>query len=172
MGLKYQDSIDQFLAGKSGMYIMGNWFVPTSDQAKKSFEVGVFPMPTFDGAPAPVAGSPSIPYSILQSSKSQAAALDLVKYLVTDKTAVLAELKAEGNFRKGFDYTGSPLNDAVAAIVSAAPGTVVASDGQGDNAAPSGFGDQVNKLTQGLYVKEKASSAISSLDQWYTSNAK
>jgi ABC-type glycerol-3-phosphate transport system substrate-binding protein len=172
MGLKYQDSIDQFLAGKSGMYIMGNWFVPTADQTKKPFDVGVFPMPTFDGAPAPVAGSPSIPYSILQSSKSQAAAVDLVKYLVTDKAAVLAELKAEGNFRKGFEYPGTPLNDAVAAIVSSAPDTVVASDGQGDNAAPSGFGDQVNKLVQGMYVKQKASSVVSSLDQWYTSNAK
>lgn len=172
MGLKYQDSIDQFLAGKSGMYVMGNWFVTSADQAKKNFEVGAFSMPTFDGTPAPVAGSPSVPYSILQSSKSQAAALDLVKYLVTDKTAVLAELKAEGNFRSGFEYPGTPLNDEVAKIVSSAPGTVVASDGQGDNAAPAGFGDEVNKLAQSMYVKEKASSAIASLDQWYTSNAK
>jgi multiple sugar transport system substrate-binding protein/raffinose/stachyose/melibiose transport system substrate-binding protein len=172
MGLKYQDSIDQFLAGKSATYIMGNWLVPTADAAKKPFEVGVFSMPSLDGSPGPVAGGPSIPWSILKSSKNQSAALDLLKYLVTDKTAVTSELQAEGNFRKGYDYPGSPLNQAVADIVSAAPATVVASAGQGDNSAPSGFGDEVNKLVQGLYVGQSPQSVIGALDTWYTSNAK
>lgn len=171
MGLKYQDSIDQFVAGKSGTYIMGNWLVPTLDATKLSFDVGVFPMPTFDGSPAPLAGGPSVPWSILKSSKNQTAALGLLQYLVTDKTAVTSELKAEGNFRKGYDYPGSPLNQAVGAIVSAARKTVLASDGQGDNSAPSGFGDEVNKLVQGLYVGQTPQQVISGLDSWYTSNA-
>jgi ABC-type glycerol-3-phosphate transport system substrate-binding protein len=172
MGLKYQDSIDEFLAGKSGVYPMGNWFVPTADAAKLSFQVGVFPVPTLDGSPPPVAGGPSVPWSILKSSKHQAAALDLVKYLVSDKTAVTAELKAEGNFRPGFDYQGSPLNQAVAQIVAQAKTTVVASNGLGDNSAPNGFGDEVNKVVQGLYVGGTAPKAISSLDSWYAANAK
>jgi ABC-type glycerol-3-phosphate transport system substrate-binding protein len=172
MGLKYQDSIDQFVAGKSGTYIMGNWLIPTLDAAKMPFDVGVFPMPTFDGSPAPVAGGPSVPWSILKSSKNQAAALDLLKYLVTDKTAVTSELKAEGNFRKGYDYQGSAVNQAVASIVSSSTKTVVASNGQGDNSAPGGFGDEVNTLVQGLYVGDSAQKVIGSLDSWYTSNAK
>lgn len=172
MGLKYQDSIDQFVAGKSGTYIMGNWLVPTLDSAKLPFQAGVFAMPTFDGSPAPLAGGPSVPWSILKSSKNQAAALDLVKYLVSDKTAVTAELAAEGNFRAGYDYQASALNSEVGAIVSAAKATVVASAGQGDNSAPSGFGDEVNKLVQGLYVGDTSQKVISALDDWYNSNAK
>ena len=172
MGLKYQDSIDQFVAGKSGMYIMGSWLTSTLDTSKLSFTPGVFSMPTLDGSPAPVAGGPSIPWSIVKSSKNQAAALDLVKYLVTDKTAVTAELAAEGNFRTGFDYQTSALNKEVGAILSAAGKTVVASDGLGDNSAPNGFGDEVNKLAQGLYVGQNAQQVISALDDWYNTNAK
>lgn len=170
MGLKYQDSIDQFVAGKSGTYIMGSWLVPSLD--KLPFDAGVFPMPTFDGSPAPLAGGPSVPWSILKSSKNQAAALDLVKYLVSDKTAVTAELAAEGNFRTGFDYPASALNKEIGKIVAAARTTVVASAGQGDNSAPSGFGDEVNKLVQGLYVGETPPKVIAALDDWYTANAK
>jgi ABC-type glycerol-3-phosphate transport system substrate-binding protein len=172
MGLKYQDSIDQFVAGKSGTYIMGSWLVPTLDSAKLPFQAGVFAMPTLDGSPAPLAGGPSVPWSILKSSKNQAAALDLVKYLVSDKTAVTAELAAEGNFRTGFDYQASALNKEVGAIVAAARTTVVASAGQGDNSAPTGFGDEVNKLVQGLYVGQTAPQVITALDDWYTANAK
>ncbi|EWM11639.1 ABC transporter substrate-binding protein [Kutzneria sp. 744] len=172
MGLKYQDSIDQFVAGKSGTYIMGSWLVPTLDSAKLPFDADVFPMPTFDGSPAPLAGGPSIPWSILKSSKNQAAALDLVKYLVSDKTAVTAELAAEGNFRTGFDYQASALNKEIGKIVADAKTTVVASAGQGDNSAPTGFGDEVNKLVQGLYVGETSPKVISALDDWYTANAK
>ena len=172
MGLKYQDAIDQFLAGKSATFIMGGWFVPTADAAKKPFEVGVFPMPTLDGSPAPMAGNPSVPWSVVKSSKNQAAALDLVKQLVTDQATVTKELAAEGNFRAGFDYPASPLNRAVAAIVSTAPATVVASSGQGDNSAPTGFNDELNKLVQGLYLGKSPGSVLSSIDTWYTSNAK
>ncbi|GGK93831.1 sugar-binding protein [Sphaerisporangium melleum] len=172
MGLKYQDAIDQFLAGKSATFIMGSWFVPTADEAKKSFDVGVFAMPTLDGSPAPVSGGPSIPWSILKSSKNQSAALDLLKYLVTDKTAVVAELKAEGNFRKGFDYPASPLNQAVGEIVSASAATVVASSGQGDNSAPTGFNDELNKQVQGLYLGKTPKDVLASIDSWYTSNAR
>ncbi|SNY62974.1 ABC transporter substrate-binding protein [Paractinoplanes atraurantiacus] len=172
MGLKYQDAIDQFLAGKSATFVMGGWFVPTADEAKKSFDVGVFAVPTLDGSPAPVAGNPSIPWSVTKSSKNQAAALDLLKFLVTDKDAVTKELKAEGNFRKGFDYEASALNKEVAAIVSGAPSTVVASNGQGDNSAPTGYNDEFNKLVQGLYLDQKPGTVLKSIDSWYTSNAK
>ncbi|XVV16254.1 ABC transporter substrate-binding protein [Actinoplanes sp. CA-131856] len=172
MGLKYQDAIDQFLAGKSATFVMGGWFVPTADEAKKAFEVGVFGVPTLDGSPAPVAGNPSIPWSVTKSSKNQAAALDLLKFLVTDKDAVTKELKAEGNFRKGFDYEASALNKEVAAIVSGAPSTVVASNGQGDNSAPTGYNDEFNKLVQGLYLDQKPDAVLKSIDSWYTSNAK
>lgn len=170
MGLKYQDSIDQFLAGKAATYIMGSWFIPTADSTKKNFQVGVFAMPTLSGAPAPVAADPSIPWSILKSSKNQAADLSLLQYLVTDKTAVTEELKAEDNFRKGYSYPGTPLNDAVSSIVAAAPKTVPASTGLGDNTAASGFGDELNELVQGLYTGQTPQQVLSALDTWYDSN--
>ncbi|MCO8277767.1 extracellular solute-binding protein [Actinoplanes sp. TRM 88003] len=167
MGLKYQDAMDQFAAGKSATFIMGGWYIPTAKDG-----VGVFAMPTVDGSPAPVAGNPSIPWSVTKSSKNRAAAVDLLKFLVTDKDAVTKELKAEGNFRKGFEYDATPLNKEVAAIVSAAPATVVASNGQGDNSAPTGFNDEFNKLVQGLYLDQKPEGVLKSIDSWYTSNAK
>lgn len=172
MGLKYQDAIDQFLAGKSATFLMGSWFVPTADEAKKDFEVGVFPVPTLDGSPTPVAGNPSVPWSIVKTSKNRAAALDLLKFLVTDKGAVTAELTAEGNFRKGYDYPASPLNQQLAAIVAAAPATVVASNGQGDNSAPTGYNDEFSKLVQGLYLDQSPADVLGALDDWYTANAK
>jgi ABC-type glycerol-3-phosphate transport system substrate-binding protein len=170
MGLKYQDSINEFLAGKAATYIMGSWFIPTSDSTKKNFQVGAFAMPTLSGAPAPVAADPSIPWSILKTSKNQAADLGLLQYLVTDKTAVTKELKAEDNFRKGYSYPGTALNDAVSSIVAAAPKTVPASTGLGDNTAASGFGDELNELVQGLYTGQTPAQVLSALDSWYDAN--
>jgi multiple sugar transport system substrate-binding protein/raffinose/stachyose/melibiose transport system substrate-binding protein len=171
--IKYQDAIDEFTSGKSATFVMGNWLVPSVDQVTKNFEVGAFPVPTLSGAPGPVAGNPSMPYSITKASKNQALALDLVKYLVSDKDAVTSQLKVEGNFRSGYSYSASPLSQEVGAILDQNPGQfVVQGDGMGDNSAPAGFGTELGTEIQGMYLGTPATSVIGSIDKWWTSNVK
>jgi multiple sugar transport system substrate-binding protein/raffinose/stachyose/melibiose transport system substrate-binding protein len=167
LGLTYQDSIDAFLAGKAGTYIMGNWFVASADQAKNlPFEIGVFPTPTPDGSTPKQEGGTAQPYSILKSSKHQDVALQLVKYLVSDKTAVETSLKSEGNFRPGFTYPGSELNTAVGKLLDDAPGTF-------NGTAPgldAAFGNELNTVVQSLYTGTSAADAAAQLDTWWDAN--
>lgn len=168
LGQKYQDTIDAFTSGKAATYPMGNWAVPAIDAVKKDFEVGVFSSPTFDGKTINQLSNPAQPYSILKSSKNQALALDLVKFLVTDKATVAKSLKSEGNFRKDFTYAGSPLNADVAKILDTAPG-VVGGLGTVPGTTPT-FGDQLNTTVQSLMTGKSASSAATSLDTWWATN--
>jgi ABC-type glycerol-3-phosphate transport system substrate-binding protein len=170
VGEKYQDSIDNFLAGKSGMYIMASWLTASVDTAKNlPFKVGVFPTPTIDGsAPKQLSGTAQ-PYSILKSSKHQALDMALVQYLVSDKNAITTSLESEGNSRPGYSYPGSALNTAVGNIVTAAPGTVTGiAGGPGVNA---GFGNELNTVVQSLYTGKTADQAAATLDTWWNANA-
>jgi len=169
LGEQYQDSIDNFLAGKSGMYIMGNWLDASVDSAKNlPFKVGVFPTPTADGSAPEQMGGLAQPYSILKSSKNQALDLALVQYLVSDKTAITTSLKSEGNFRSGYSYQGTALDTAVGKIVNSAPGTVNGTSGPGVN---SGFGNELNTVVQSLYTGKTAAQAAAALDSWWDANA-
>ncbi|MFC1431461.1 ABC transporter substrate-binding protein [Streptacidiphilus sp. N1-3] len=170
VGEKYQDSIDNFLAGKSGMYVMASWLTASVDSAKNlPFKVGVFPTPTVDGsAPKQVSGTAQ-PYSILKSSKHQALDLALVQYLVSDKAAVTTSLESEGNSRPGYSYPGTALDAAVGNIVNAAPGAVTGISGSpGVNA---GFGNELNTVVQSLYTGQSADQAAAKLDAWWDANA-
>jgi multiple sugar transport system substrate-binding protein/raffinose/stachyose/melibiose transport system substrate-binding protein len=168
LGLKYQDSIDGFTSGAAATYVMGNWVVPSIDESASGFEVGVFPMPSLTGEPAAQMGGPAQPYSILQDSGNQDLALDLVEYLVTDEAAVTASLASEGNYRQGYTYDGSPLNKEVGGILDAAPGVVIGTSGPG---VPPGFGDELNKQIQSLYVGTAPADATAALDSWWGTNA-
>ncbi|MFK4851149.1 ABC transporter substrate-binding protein [Microbacterium sp. ZW T6_19] len=168
LGLKYQDSIDAFTAGTSASIVMGNWLVPSIDEAGVDFEVGVFATPSLTGEAAPQMSGPAQPYSILSASKNQDLALSLVEYLVTDKKAVTTSLESEGNFRQGYTYEGSPLNQEVGAILDAAPGLVIGTSGPG---IPGGFGDELNKQIQALYVGTTPADAAAALDAWWGLNA-
>lgn len=169
LGLKYQDSIDQFTSGESATYIMGNWIVPSIDEAQTGFEVGVFPIPTPDGtAPKQMSGAAQ-PYSILKNSKNQELAMDLVKYLVSDPAAIQTSLESEGNFRKGISYPASPLTEAVGQILDDSPGSVVGTSAPG---VPAGFGDQLNTSVQKLYTNGGTPASIAAeLDSWWDANA-
>jgi ABC-type glycerol-3-phosphate transport system substrate-binding protein len=170
LGEKYQDSIDNFLAGKSGMYVMASWLGASVDSAKNlPFKVGVFPTPTVDGSTPKQVSGQAQPYSIVKSSKHQALDMALVKYLVSNKSAVTASLKSEGNFRPGYSVPGSDLDAAVGKIVDTAPGTVGGVAGApGVNA---GFGNELNTVVQSLYTGQSAAQAAAKLDAWWDANA-
>ncbi len=168
LGLKYQDSIDAFTSGTSASIVMGNWLVPSIDEAGVGFEVGVFAAPSLTGDTAPQMSGPAQPYSILEGSENKELALSLVEYLVTDEKAVTTSLESEGNFRQGYTYEGSPLNQEVGAILDAAPGLVIGTSGPG---IPGGFGDELNKQVQALYVGTTPADAAAALDAWWGLNA-
>lgn len=168
LGFKYQDSIDGFTSGKAATYVIGNWIVPTLDEAVTDFEVGVFATPSLDGSPVGQLSGPAQPYSILKDSPNTDLALSLVEYLVSDETAIATSLASEGNFRQGVAYEGSALNTAVAGILDAAPKLVLGTSGPG---IPGGFGDELGKQVQALYVGTTPADAAAALDAWWTANA-
>lgn len=168
-GIKYTDSIAAFTSGKAATYVMGNWMVPSIDEADVPFEVGVFAAPSFDGEPAPLIAGLGNSYAVLDSSKYKDQAFDLIKYLVTDEAAIQKQMSAEGNFRAGqVDPDASELQQAVAGLVDASPGFVVPGAGAGDNVAPEGFGAELNTKVQGLYLGETPESVAEALDAWWT----
>jgi multiple sugar transport system substrate-binding protein/raffinose/stachyose/melibiose transport system substrate-binding protein len=168
LGETYQDTIDNFLAGKSGIYVMANWFVASANAAPPSFKIGVFPTPTPDGSTPKQEAGTAQPYSILKSSKHQALDMALVKYLVSNKKAVDTSLESEGNFRAGYSYPGSALNTAVAKLLDKAPGTF--------NGTPPGlnpaFGNEETIAVQSLFTGSTAKQAAATLDNWWNTNGK
>ncbi len=168
LGLTYADGQTAFLNGKSAMYIMGSYFVPAADQAKKSDGIGVFTMPTDGAYPSGQFGNISDPYVVVNRSKHKAAAIDFVKWLVTDPAAVKSQLAADGNLRQGFTYPMSSLGTAVQQILDKAPSVIVKS---GERQPLSGYSDQLNTTVQSLFSGKSAKSAASGLDKWWNSQS-
>jgi multiple sugar transport system substrate-binding protein/raffinose/stachyose/melibiose transport system substrate-binding protein len=168
LGLAYADGQTNFLEGKSAMYMMGSFFVPAADQAKKSDDIGVFSMPTTAKYPTKQYSNLADPYVVVKQSKNQKAAIDLAKWLTTDKTAVAAQLAADGNFRKGYTYDMSSLGKAVQKIINDAPGGFVEAAAQ---QPLTGYSTELNSQIQSLYSGSTPQQVAENLDKWWDSQA-
>ncbi|MDK0517742.1 extracellular solute-binding protein [Streptomyces sp. ML-6] len=168
LGLTYADGQTAFLNGKSAMYIMGSYFVPAADAAKKSDDIGVFTMPTDGAYPSGQFGNMSNPYVVVNKSRHRAEAIDFVKWLVTDPVAIKSQLAADGNLREGFSYPMSSLGTSVQKILDGAPSVIVKS---GPTQPIAGFGDELNKQVQSLYTGASAEDAAEGLDKWWNSQS-
>lgn len=168
LGLAYADGQTNFLEGKSAMYIMGSFFVPAADQANVSDEFGVFSMPTTGKYPTKQFSNIADPYVVVKQSKNQQAAIDLVKWLTTDKTAVASELAADGNFRKGYTYKMSSLGEGVQKIVDASPGAFVEA---ADEQPLPGYSTELGSQIQSLYSGSTPQQVAENLDKWWDSQA-
>ncbi|MFF4082000.1 ABC transporter substrate-binding protein [Streptomyces sp. NPDC001777] len=168
LGLTYADGQTAFLNGKSAMYIMGSYFVPAADAAKKSDDIGVFTMPTDGAYPSGQFGNMSNPYVVVNKSRHRAEAIDFVKWLVTDPAAIKSQLAADGNLREGFSYPMSSLGASVQKILDGAPSVIVKS---GPSQPIAGFSDELNKQVQSLYTGASAQDAAEGLDQWWNSQS-
>ncbi|NGN62995.1 extracellular solute-binding protein [Streptomyces sp. A7024] len=173
MGLKNADGETGFLGGKSAMYVMGSWFTASEAAAEKDFEVGVFPAPVAEGQdhPGPQGATMAAPYLILKDAKKRQLALDLVEYLVTDKKALAAQLRQDGNFRRGFDRKFTPLEKQVQQILEAAPAGVAQGEGYGDDTLPRGFNAAFNTEVQGLYTGRSPKDVAEAVDRWVESHS-
>ncbi|MET9917540.1 ABC transporter substrate-binding protein [Streptomyces sp. NPDC059605] len=168
LGLTYADGQTAFLNGKSAMYVMGSYFVPAADAAKKSDDIGVFTMPTDGAYPSGQFGNMSNPYVVVNKSRHRAEAIDFVKWLVTDPVAIKSQLAADGNLREGFSYPMSSLGTSVQKILDGAPSVIVKS---GPSQPIAGFSDELNKQVQSLYTGASAEDAAEGLDKWWNSQS-
>ncbi|GAB3427828.1 ABC transporter substrate-binding protein [Flindersiella endophytica] len=176
LGLKDVDAQTAFFGGTSAMYVMGSWLVSTlaqnEAQADKSFKAGVFSAPTAAGLPypGPMGATMALPYMVLKAGKNQQAARKLVQWLVTDKTAVAAQLKQDGNFKPGVDWCSTEVCGGVNQLLADAPSTTPQGEGYGDLTLPSGFNSEFNEAVQGLYVGRSPKQVAGDLDTWMEAN--
>lgn len=173
LGLKYPDAETAFLTGKAGMFVMGSWFTASEAKARKDFEVGVFPAPVAKGQQAPGAQGATMaaPYMIMKSTEHRSLATKLVQWLVSDKQAVTAQLKQDGNFRTGVDREFTPLEKDVQKILDDAPGKVAQGEGYGDATLPRGFNTAWNTEVQGLYIGHTPEQVADAVDQWVSAHS-
>ncbi|MFF0344504.1 ABC transporter substrate-binding protein [Kribbella sp. NPDC004875] len=168
LGLTYADGQTAFLNGKSAMYIMGSYFVPAVDQAKKSDQIGVFTMPTDGAYPSGQFGNIASPYVVVNNSKHKTQAIEFVKWLVTDPAAVESQLASDGNLRKGFTYKTSSLGTGVQKILDGAPSVLVKS---GTHQPIEGFSGELNTRIQSLFTGASPEQVADGLDKWWNSQS-
>ncbi|WP_406099362.1 ABC transporter substrate-binding protein [Streptomyces sp. NBC_01013] len=168
LGLTYADGQTAFLNGKSAMYIMGSFFVPAADAAKKSDDIGVFTMPTDGAHPSGQFGNISNPYVVVNKSRHKAEAIKFVKWATTDPEAIKSQLASDGNLREGFTYPMSSLGTSVQQILDKAPSVLVKS---GASQPIAGFSDELNKQIQSLYTGSSPADAADGLDKWWNSQS-
>ncbi|MFF1351231.1 ABC transporter substrate-binding protein [Streptomyces sp. NPDC058322] len=168
LGLTYADGQTAFLNGKSAMYIMGSFFVPAADAAKKSDEIGVFTMPTDGAYPSGQFGNISTPYVVVNKSRHRAEAIEFVKWATTDPKAIKSQLASDANLREGFTYPMSSLGTSVQKVLDKAPSVIVKS---GKSQPIAGFSDELNKQIQSLYTGSSPADAADGLDKWWNSQS-
>ncbi|MBO1331429.1 ABC transporter substrate-binding protein [Streptomyces sp. VRA16 Mangrove soil] len=166
LGVTYADGQTAFLNGKSAMYVMGSFFVPAADAAKKSDGIGVFTMPTDGAYPSGQFGNVSNPYVVVNKSPHKAEAIKFVKWATTDPKAIKSQLASDGNLRQGFSYPMSSLGTSVQKILDKAPSVIVKS---GENQPIAGFSDELNKQVQSLYTGASPKAVADGLDKWWNS---
>ncbi|MCL6457895.1 MAG: extracellular solute-binding protein, partial [Gorillibacterium sp.] len=85
LSIGYTQVEQEFLKGNGAMYPMGSWFTAAEKDAQKSFEVGVFPVPSKDGEVRLAGGINQSGFGISSTSKYPEAALKFVKFLLLDR---------------------------------------------------------------------------------------
>ncbi len=175
LGIKYADAEQNFLAGKSALYPMGSWFVASEAAATDPAKIGVFRAPAFDGVKQPAMGANiASPYVIMKESKHQEASAKLVEYLVTDKAAILDQLKVDGNYRSGYEYDTTELGKELLKIVTDTPDDAYTPTGQGygERTLPSGYSTEINAQTQALLGGTAPGDVNKAMDAWFSANIK
>ncbi|KRF09942.1 ABC transporter substrate-binding protein [Paenibacillus sp. Soil787] len=165
LSIGYAQLQDAFLKGKGAMYPMGSWFVAAAD-AQKDIEVGVFPIPTEDGAiinPYAVGG----PAFVSSSSKFKEEAQMFATEFVTDPPNVLEVVKSDALIPlegQTVDYNYSPLFKQV--IELSKQGKKVNAFGweNGDAAMIAGMTDEINKAAQNIILGKSVDSELAVLD--------
>jgi ABC-type glycerol-3-phosphate transport system substrate-binding protein len=175
LSVSYADSITNFLAGKSAMYMMGSWFLG-SIPAASAANFGSFLTPSADGSvvvPYAVGGSMAISSSTPDPAKATAFAEawsvnpanlatlitgDGAFPLIKGKTLADYGVKVSQVYQDSYNYA-LQKNDKVSAI-----GWVT-----NDDAMPSGLNDDFYAAAQALYNSGDVAGQMAKLDtEWTT----
>ncbi len=172
VAVKYLDAEGAFLGGKVAMYPMGAWFTPAEARATDKPEIGVFAAPAKEGVQAAQIANMANPYIVMKATKHPDEAAKLVEFLVTDKDAVIAQLKVDGNFRPGYEYETSPLGEQVAQIIADTPAEAFtpSGDGYGDRLVPAGYDTELNTQAQAVITGGSAEDMLTAMDAWFAAN--
>jgi multiple sugar transport system substrate-binding protein/raffinose/stachyose/melibiose transport system substrate-binding protein len=171
LGVNYADANKQFLEGKSGMYLMGSWFIGQikPDQAK-SF--GAFMLPTDDGkvvVPFNVGGTTAV--SSKAPDQGKAVAFAKAWSLAPNNLKVLIE--SDGAFPmlknvklSDFGANVTPVFTEAFALVGQ-DNNKVSSIGwvSNDDALPPGVTDLFYALSQQLFTNGDLNGQLSALDK-------
>jgi ABC-type glycerol-3-phosphate transport system substrate-binding protein len=166
LSLSYPQLQEAFLAGNSAMYPMGTWFAAPAADA--SFEVGVFPVPGFDGNDAvPVFTGGGVTVSAT-SEHPEEARLFAVEFS-TDQDNLTAFMRADALFPviDGYvlpDDVSDIFKESYAVTMEAAKTTGAFAWEAGDRSLPPGFADAVYAAAQSILTGGSAEDAAASLD--------
>lgn len=167
-GVSYNDSITEFTTGKAATYMMASFTTPSL--VNLPFQVGVMLPPTFSGKPAPLVTDVANPWAVLKSSKHQAAAMELVKFLVTNKAAVVAQAKADGDYATTFTYPQPAVGQALQKIVDNSKTVITDDEGPITDDLPTGFQAELDTQIQSLFTGKKPAQVLSNLSTWWSKN--
>ncbi|MEY9835742.1 extracellular solute-binding protein [Streptacidiphilus sp. EB103A] len=170
LGVKYADSITNFAAGKTAMYIMGSWFLGSVPKATAD-DFGAFLTPTDDGSlvvPFAVGGSMAISAKTADPAKATAFAeawsLDPNNYktliegdgafpMLKGKTLADYNVNVTQVFKDSYSYVTSQ-NTKVSAMGWAT----------NDDSMPSGLNDAFYAASQALFSADDVHGQMAKLD--------
>ncbi|MFC1405185.1 MULTISPECIES: ABC transporter substrate-binding protein [Streptacidiphilus] len=178
LGVKYADSITNFTAGKTAMYMMGSWFLGSVPKANAA-DFGAFLTPTADGSlvvPFAVGGSMAISAKTADPAKAtafaQAWSLDPNNYktliegdgafpMLKGKTLADYNVNVTQVFKDSYSYVTSQ-NTKVSALGWAT----------NDDSMPSGLNDAFYAASQALFTSDDVHGQMAKLDAAWDSATK
>jgi ABC-type glycerol-3-phosphate transport system substrate-binding protein len=178
LGVKYADSITQFNAGKTAMYMMGSWYLGSipKDQADN---FGAFMLPTDDGSqviPFAVGGS----MAISSKTKDLAKATKFAQAWSLNPANLKALIEGDGAFPMLKGKTLDDYNVTVSQVFKDSFANVTAQNTKvsafgwatNDDAMPSGLNDAFYAASQALFSGNDVKGELSKLDSAWDAAAK
>lgn len=168
LGIGYTQLEQQFVSGQGAMYPMGSWF---AGSPQPDFPVGVFPMPTDDGAGALAGSIGSVGYTVSKTSAHPEQALRLAKFLALSPSGVSAQAMA-GNLTavdldEPIDFDPTPLQKAIQQLVAEAPSFYTTFNGQGDCNLVAGTQEEINKAAAAIFDGTPPEEALARVDEFW-----
>ena len=181
LSVDFATANSNFLAGRSGMYIMGSWFTGSSyTTAEQAANIGAFPFPTDDGSvvvPFNLGGTTSVSAKSAHLGK----AMDFAKTWSLEPSSLKVLIETDVAFPmmkkldlKGFNATVSDLYTKSYALVTD-DNKKVPSFGwvNNDDALAPGINDSFYALSQSLFSNSDLKSQLAQLDSdWDAANGK